>query len=213
MEDFKRARSYHEKEIRRSAILAAAKQLAIEKGPIEIGLNEIARQSGISKPNIYRYFESREDILFSLFLTVMNDFMKGLETELGTERSSIRLVSQCITRQFLQRPLLCQLLGIRSSILENNMSIQAITKGNIEILRLGRRFSAVLLSSLFWLSPENSVWLANAISLYVASLWPASHPSKNAEEVLQKPELNMLSIDAERDLGRFVEVLLTGLKG
>jgi AcrR family transcriptional regulator len=213
MNDFQRARKPEEKELRRNSILESARELSLEQGPIHVGLNEIARNSGISKPNIYRYFESREDILYHLLLSEFTVFIKEVEAELGTQRSSIRLVSQCITHQFLKRPLLCQLMGMTSSILEHNLSIQAITRTKLEVRRLGGRFSAILHSALFWLSAEDAVWLANSISLYIASLWPASHPSDNAAVVLQKPEFAMMVVNAEKDLGKFVEALLTGLKG
>jgi AcrR family transcriptional regulator len=213
MIDFQRARTPQEKEIRRTVILETARQLVNEKGPIELGLNEIARNAGISKPNIYRYFESREEILFQLFVEEFSNFIKELENELGSQRSSIRIVATSMTKQFLNRPLLCQILGMVASVIEYNLSVNAITKEKEELSKLYGRMSAVLHSALFWLSKEDSVWLASAITLYVASLWPASHPSPNSIFVLQQPEFNKLSINVERDLARFVEVILTGLKG
>ncbi len=58
---FQRAR--RPEEVRRQQILTAARTLLAERGVSELSLNELARRSGVSKPNVYRYFESREDVL------------------------------------------------------------------------------------------------------------------------------------------------------
>src|SRR3954464_1120699 len=68
MAGFHRGRKPEDKEVRRRAILDAARELAREAGAFDLSLNELGRRSGVSKPNIYRYFESREDILFQLYL-------------------------------------------------------------------------------------------------------------------------------------------------
>ena len=77
----KRARSPEEKELRRAAILQAAAALVEREGLEKTGLNAIAREAGISKANIYRYFESREAILLHLVLEDCRDWV-------GAPRSS-----------------------------------------------------------------------------------------------------------------------------
>ena len=122
---FQRARKPEEKEVRRRAILVAARDLAREVGPINLGLNELGRRSGVSKTNIYRYFESREDILLRLFITELDDIVSHLEKRLGTRQLKRAKVAALIVGGYLKRPLLCRLLGIVASILEHNLSADA----------------------------------------------------------------------------------------
>jgi TetR/AcrR family transcriptional regulator, cholesterol catabolism regulator len=61
---------------RREAIVATATSLFTEKGYHETSLGDIADQIGFTKPAIYYYFDSKEDILFSI---VENIVESGLE--------------------------------------------------------------------------------------------------------------------------------------
>ena len=72
---FQRARKPEEREIRREAILTAAAELFDAEGPQGAGLNAIAARAGFTKSNVYRYFESREEVLLSLFLAELDGFV------------------------------------------------------------------------------------------------------------------------------------------
>jgi AcrR family transcriptional regulator len=209
---FRRARKPEEKDQRRGAILAAARTLAREVGPIELSLNELGRRSGVSKPNIYRYFESREEILLHLFVAELDELTSALEAELAPRELSIGKLTATIVREFLARPLFCQLLGMVASILEHNLSAEAIALAKRDMHGHSARAAAALGHALPWLTPEDAAWLTQTIALYVAGLWPATHPSKAAAEVMARPEFAPFRPDAARDLERFVELLLYGLE-
>jgi AcrR family transcriptional regulator len=211
---FQRARRPEQKDARRRAILDAARELLREVGPIELSLNELGRRSGVSKPNIYRYFESREDVLLQLFVAEIEELVAEIEAELGKPRARVGTVAiaKKISRAFLARPLACQLLGMVSSIIEHNLSAAAIAASKREVRSVSLRFAAVLVRVMPELSEGEAVWAVMTIALYVAGLWPAAHPSAAAEEALAAPELSGLRVDAEKDLPRFVETLLAGLR-
>src|SRR5689334_25239296 len=76
---FQRARKPEEQRLRRDAILAAASELFDLEGPQGTGLNAIAARAGFTKSNVYRYFESREDVLMSLFLVELEGFVVDFE--------------------------------------------------------------------------------------------------------------------------------------
>jgi AcrR family transcriptional regulator len=212
MRRFERARKPEEKELRRRAILTAARELAREVGPIELGLNELGRRSGVSKPNIYRYFESREEVLLRLFIAELTDVVAEIEEWLLTCENDLRGVSLCLTRAYLSRKLFCQLLGMVSSILEHNLSPEVIASCKTEVQALSAKISAALRLALPWLSVTDANWAEHSIALYASGLWPAANPSKNAAEVLARPEFQAMKPNAAKDLGRFIEVLLLGLQ-
>lgn len=72
------------KEERRVAILEAAEQCFDRKGYYETSIDDIVRESHMSKGAIYTYFDSKEDIFISLmnyitdrsFTTIMEQFAK-----------------------------------------------------------------------------------------------------------------------------------------
>jgi len=65
--NWERARRPEQTAARRKEILNAAKALFAELEYEEISLNAIAREAGFSKPNVYRYFSTREEIFLAIF--------------------------------------------------------------------------------------------------------------------------------------------------
>ena len=65
---YQRARRPEQKEERREAILAAARALASERSVRAVSLGDIAREVGLAKSNVLRYFESREEVFLTLLL-------------------------------------------------------------------------------------------------------------------------------------------------
>jgi AcrR family transcriptional regulator len=93
---FTRARRPEEKEVRRQQILTAARTLLAERGVSELSLNELARRSRVSKPNVYRYFESREDVLLQLWVDEVRELGERLERAFAFERDLSRRLSVLI---------------------------------------------------------------------------------------------------------------------
>lgn len=213
MTRFLRARQPEQKDERRRAILDAARALSHEVGPMELSLNELGRRSGVSKPNIYRYFDSREDVLLQLFVAELEAAVLEIEAGLAKKRAleNLKVIATVMAQAFVSRPLLCQLLGMVASILEHNLSVEAIVRAKTEVLALSMRVALSLRTVVPALSVEEAGWAAQTIGLYVAGMWPAAHPSDNAEIACSKPELAGFKPNAERDLGMFVRVLLAGL--
>jgi len=211
MPRFQRARKPEEKEVRRRAILEAARDLAREVGPMDLGLNALGRRSGVSKPNIYRYFESREDVLLRLYTAELAEVVTALEARLGADRE-IAEVASLLASEHLARPLLCQLAGMVSSILEHNLSAEAIASSKADMLALVPRAVGALRRALPWLDVDDAWFALRAVELHLAALWPMANPSRAAREVLSRPEFAVMIVDAGRDYPRFVEVLLEGLR-
>jgi AcrR family transcriptional regulator len=211
MARFQRARKPEEKEVRRHAILQAARDLAREVGPIALGLNELGRRSGVSKSNIYRYFESREEILLRLYVEELVELVQALEARLRPGLD-VAGVAAAVAREHLSRPLLCQLAGMAASILEHNMAADTIAAVKGQLLPVLPQAVAALRRPLPWLSEADAGFAMQAIELQLAALWPAANPSRAAREVLSRPEFAALCADAGRDFPRFIEVLLAGLR-
>ena len=67
----------------RDAILSAAFHLFTEKGYSETTVPAIARRAGISTANVYVYFGSKMQILFTLFTPWLEDRLAKLDKSLS----------------------------------------------------------------------------------------------------------------------------------
>ncbi len=76
-----RKRKLREKNWRIESILEAAKKVFFAKGYAKATMDEIALAAEISKPTMYQYFQSTDDLFFSLMLPVVD--------EIGTQFEAI----------------------------------------------------------------------------------------------------------------------------
>jgi len=73
------ARRKKEKEGRKEAILAAAREIFFENGFHRATVDSIAIEAGVAKGTVYLYFESKETILAHLLLEGLEDLLERLE--------------------------------------------------------------------------------------------------------------------------------------
>ncbi len=210
---FQRARKPEEKEIRRKAILKAARKMLGEVSVADLSLNELARRSGVSKPNVYRYFESREEVLLQLWIEEVRDLDDRLEESFRTvTRGDVPAVARVVSAAFAARPPLCELTSIAAAVIERNLSAEAIFTAKLTLVELTTRFAAQLHDRLPAIALADCAWAASATAVQVAGLWPGANPGVVAREVLARPELAGMSPVFERDLTRFLEVTFAGLQ-
>jgi AcrR family transcriptional regulator len=209
---FQRARKPEEKEVRRQAILKAARRLMREGDTSELSLTALARASGVSKPNVYRYFESREEVLLQVWVEEVRDLIERLQVSFeSVPVGDAAATATAIVGAFSGQPRLCELLSIVSPTLERNMSGEAIARAKRTLVGLTLRCAQLLHERLPAIPVDQCAWAGGAISIYVAGLWPVAHPGKVATEVLAQAEFAGIKAVFERDLLHFVQVLLAGL--
>ena len=78
--------------MRVQSILDAAKKVFFSRGYLKATMDEIALEAEISKPTIYQYFRTKDDLYFSLMLPVVEDIgiqMEKLPTTVSTIFSTL----------------------------------------------------------------------------------------------------------------------------
>ena len=209
---FQRARRPEQISARREAILAAAAELFDAEGPGGAGLNAIAARAGFAKSNVYRYFESREAVLISLHQMELAAMTDAVEARLARcAPGDLDAAATAIAECYLERPRLGRLLSVLTSMLEENVSREAILAMKRESLGLIARLLAALNRVLPDLSPDECAWAWMMGSLFFVGLWPAAHPSPAAAEVLAMDEFCVMKVVAERDAKRGLLTILRGI--
>src|ERR1700738_2225094 len=100
---FQRARQPAQIQQRREAILRAALILFQRNGLENVSLNDIAREVGLAKSNIYRYFESREHIYLVVLQRLASQFEQRLYLPLEKlkGRGSVAKVAEIVTEAYI----------------------------------------------------------------------------------------------------------------
>ncbi|HOP65346.1 MAG TPA: TetR/AcrR family transcriptional regulator [Spirochaetota bacterium] len=74
-----RDRKLKEQEQRIDEILKAARKVFFSKGFMKTTMDEIAYEAAISKPTIYKFFTTKEDLYFSLILPLIQECLHDME--------------------------------------------------------------------------------------------------------------------------------------
>ncbi|MCZ7420032.1 TetR family transcriptional regulator [Verrucosispora sp. WMMA2121] len=128
---FQRARTEEQREIRRRAILDAASAMLDEMPVAAVTLNELSRRAGLAKPNVLRYFESREAVLLELLDRFLAEWLadltaaltNGIDAKLPMAERAVA-VAEILSRSLSGRVVLCDLFGAQGSVLEHNVSVE-----------------------------------------------------------------------------------------
>ncbi|MDA8017407.1 MAG: TetR/AcrR family transcriptional regulator [Thermoanaerobaculia bacterium] len=208
---FLRARQPEHKELRRQEILAAAGKLLDEHGVEGTGLSAIAREAGISKGNVYRYFESREAVLLQLLLDEQELWCEELEAELPSVRpNDLEGVAEVLTNGLVTRPRYCALIASLAGVLEHNLSRQAIAEFKRSIAARSGGVLAALHASLPQFSEELCGLILTEQVFAAGGFWPHCHPAPAVQEVLEDDEFAEMRFDFETLTRSLTHALLRG---
>lgn len=225
MAGFVRARKPEQKEERRAHLLSTARALVEGTGGVDgLGLNELARQAGMTKSNVYRYFESREAVLLALLEAEYEAWLRELRASLPAPRAvasrprpprvgreapraasrSVDVLARNLARSLVARPVLVVLTSALPTVLEKNLSEEAIVAFK---LRSAAFFDEVALVLEPYVPVAIGVPLMHDVVAALGGLYPYACPTEAVRRALARPELCAMARDLEADLERFVRAL------
>lgn len=185
---WERARKPEQKEVRRNAILDAARALFSELKYEEISLNAIAREAGISKPNVYNYFASREEIFLAIFEVEHGRFVERLLTRLKRLRGKemVSGIARVWTETAIEHPEFMELLPQLAISLEENSSVEQL----VAFKKVTDENSIALIHELARIHPEldAETWgsVVSLAACLMTGLWPFTTPSDHVREAKEK---------------------------
>ncbi len=215
--EFQRARSPAQQELRRAAIVAAARSLLDEGQLADISLRELSRAVGLSKSNVVRYFPTRE----AVFLTVLVDdwrlWLDDVERRLAAPTRKRRVdsrsveVAHALAGSLVEHQRYCDLLASCPSVLERNVPVEAAREFKLAALNLLGRLATIVRRRLPEIGEAAAFEFAGILWALVAGAWPMANPAPSVATVLLEPSLAAMCVDFEPAIGRAAALVLTGL--
>lgn len=207
-----RARSQSQKAARREEILEAAQSLFSELAYEEISLNGIAREAGISKANIYRYFSTREEIFLVIYEAEQIVFVRALINRLQQMASvdNVSEMTQIWVETLLQHETLLNLIPQLSISMERNSSVEQLIKFKKQGYTTYQELLESLVSVFPRLNQQQWVMVIQCTYSMIAGLWPLSNPSENLLEALRHPEVNQPPWEFESTMTYGLSALIHG---
>jgi AcrR family transcriptional regulator len=74
----------------RDAILAATRQAIAQRGPDKLTMSAVAATAGVSRPTLYRWFPTKDDLLAAIVVYEEEQFDRGVQALVNAHRSPAR---------------------------------------------------------------------------------------------------------------------------
>ncbi|MDP4504093.1 TetR/AcrR family transcriptional regulator [Nonomuraea turcica] len=205
---FERARRPEHKQQRREAILAVARELAIESGVREVSLRRVAAEVGLAKSNVVRYFSTREEIFLELTVESWRDWADDV---LGRLRAGDDVID-ALTEPLAARPLFCDLLSQLGTALEHNLSVPAALTFKVTVLDITGELGAAIAQARPDLTQDEAEELVARATGCAGTYYPAANPPPTLVELYrQRPDLAATCPKLLPTLKRTLAALAAGL--
>lgn len=174
---FQRARRPEQIEARRTAILAAARDLLAQRPVAEISLRELACRVGLAKSNVLRYFDSREAIFLEVLDGEWTDWLDHLAFGEADGRAREERVAGAIAATLAERRLLCELISSMAPVLERNISLESARDFKRRAAANTERLGALVRARVPELSEAAARHFALGVVVLVSGAWPLANPT------------------------------------
>lgn len=154
MVEWIRARRDDQIEQRVDEIVAATARLFELHRFEEISFALIAREASFTRSNLYRYFETREDIFLALLQHDMVLWRDAVMGRLANFKGSNRKLAEAWMALLLEHRRMIQLFAILYTLLEPNASLAALTDFKRQIVDIQMGLAGFLAQTVGFRSPE-----------------------------------------------------------
>ena len=193
--------------------MEAASALFQEHEYDDVSLSAIARRSGMAKSNLYRYFETKEEIFLHLFESDLKEWVVALCAVLDEMDGcgDPAVVSAAVVQSARDRPRLGVLATLLAGVLEKRISVELAVRFKSSATVLMARLERSLSRALPSLGPGPCAFFLRCHHALWAGLWPMAHPSESLAEALKRPELSHMRVDFYPEFEAALTALLRGL--
>lgn len=208
---FQRARNPQEKDLRKVAILATADKITAAAPFADLTLASVARSVGVSKSNIYRYFESASQLRLAVHLIDSTAFVDDLIAK-SKDLSPGKADRFCkiLVETLLRHSRYCGTLSRVPLLLGSDMSKKAQVGYRSEANAIFFRGAAVIEKIFPDLKGDAAALLFSDIMIYVSGLFPWQRLNSQARSAVQVRGLERPNFDLHRTLTRAIKTLIGG---
>ena len=132
---FQRARTKEQIERRKEEILVAASTIYNEVGYEGLNFSSISEYTKMTRPSIYKYFNTKEEILLILLKKDLISYIASLINSFTLNRLySLKEITNIWTNNLMEHQRLLQLYSILYTIIEKNVSVESLAAFKKDIL-------------------------------------------------------------------------------
>ncbi len=197
--EFRRARNKEQFEQREADIIKSAIALYEEYGFEEVTFSKISERTKFTRPTIYSYFKTKEEIMLKLTAIYLERFILCFKGKLNSEQKKDNVfVATAFAESFIEVCEFIHLYTVLYSIIEKNVSVEALADFKREVIRQ-QTILANALKSVYIKSSDEQIYNFLIFCLSFASgICPMSEESELQKEAIKLSETGYVTPDFEK---------------
>lgn len=210
---FHRARSHAQIQQRKDDFLSAARDLLHSSGAEGVTLNALAKAVNLSKSNIYRYFESREDILAEVYHQEAQALSSDLISAFKSipRRNDLSSCAALFSNACGGRPLFCTLHAQMASSLEQDISLDRLVELKTSYAEMTQKVAEALHLAVPELGEKGAAVGIRMFMHHLAGCWQFCNLGSNAEAAITQAGLTHFQRPFRQMMARSCHTILIGL--
>ena len=170
---------------RREEIINACEKLYQTMSFREITLKEIGNEVPFSRPTIYNYFQTKEEIFLALFEREYRTWTKELE-KIGKKDVSAEELSEAVAKSLEKRTLMLRLLSVNLYDMEENSRIERLVEFKKAYCASVEAFDKLLQKALPDQNEEERRETLVASFEFIHGVYPYAHATKKQIEAMKE---------------------------
>lgn len=209
MTDFERARSTDQKEIRIDEIMCVAKDMLATQSFESISMSSIAKELSFSRANLYKYFDSKEEIFLTLLSREMMIFCETLRSKMCEIEPSPETFANFWVSNMARAHTMLTMLSMTGTILEKNVSDDLLLSIKQEMaMTLQTQTLPIFMDFFPEQSIEQNVMLAEHLIIIANGLFPWTQLSEHQVRLLEDNDLGIMVHRFEEDYRTMVNIIV-----
>jgi len=209
--DWVRARSDEQIEQRINEIVDATARLYEENRFEDITFTMIAKEANFTRSNLYRYFQTKEDIFLELLKSDIAVWRKDILENFTDGNPSLREVAEISVELILKHKRMVKLFTILFTLLEPNASLEALTAFKQKITDEIGMVAHFLSTKLPFPSVEAAGDFLTTQSYMAMGAYPMMNLTFKQKEAMQAIGMDTSPDYYKQKLVHTIELLLQGL--
>lgn len=171
---------------RREEIIEACRSLYQHKGFREISICDISAATSMSRPSIYNYFETKEEIFLAIFEQEYRLWTQELEEiDRANEVLSKEAFAQAVAKSLEQRKVLLQLLAMNLYDMEDNSRMERLLSFK-EAFRDSMQMMERMIKRYFGMNERESDSFIMAFYPFMMGLYTCAFSTQKQREAMQQ---------------------------
>ena len=210
---WQRARTADKKEERKNSICKAALKLFKKNSFESVSFNNIAKEAGFAKSNLYRYFKSKEEIFLSIYSNLLTKWSDSCLSKIKKlkRNCSAKTFARVWSESILDEKNFLNLNTMLFVSLEKNSSYEQLKDFKVLISRTLLEHNFELMRTFPSFNLEKSKYFILTSNSLLSNLWSASLYNRELAKIYKEKDFKVLKPNFQEDLVKSIEILVTGL--